>query len=138
MNPARKGANVERELRKILRKKGFNAFRVRGSRGAGDVLSLYKGKAFVFQVKYTKYEKLRISRFEIRRLVDLYYRHNPDPSKEVTFVYLAVKFRRIGWRFYHIIQLWSILSGIFETIEINHKDGMKFEDFLSYVSQSLK
>ena len=138
MNPARKGANVERELRKILSEKGFNAFRVRGSRGTADVLSLYKGKAFVFQIKYTKYDKIRVSRHEIRRLVDLYHRHNPDPNKEITFVFLVVKFKKIGWRFYHITQLWSMLSGIFETIEINHRDGMKLEDFLSYVSQSLK
>jgi len=128
MNPLRKGTDAERKLVNLLKSRGFNAYRVAGSKGmkSVDVIAMYDGKLFIFQVKCTKYDKIRVSRREIKNLVDLYNRHK-------AFVYLAVKFGR-EWRFYHVAYLWSLLSGVFETFEIIPKNGVKLDDMIRNIN----
>jgi len=133
----KKGAQAERELIKLLKGKGFDPTRAAGSKGLMDIVALHEGKAYVFQVKYTKYDTIRIRRKEICKLVDLYYRHNPNPDKETTAVYLAVKFRRHGWRFYPVIKLWSLLSGVFDTFELKPKDGLPLDGLLNWLNHQI-
>ena len=117
----------ERELKDLLKESGFNSFRVAGSFGEFDVIAFKEGVPYLFQVKTTKNDKsIRISKFELRRLINFYLRHN------TLKVFLAVKFRR-DWRFYHVFQFKGfVTSTSTQTIEIRKDLGLTFEQMLNF------
>ncbi|RLF26477.1 MAG: hypothetical protein DRN14_06770 [Thermoplasmata archaeon] len=116
----------ERELRNLLNEKGFNGFRVAGSFGEFDVIAFRNGIPYLFQVKTTKNDKvIRISKFELRKIINFYLRHN------TLKVFLAVKFRR-DWRFYHAFQFKGFLTFPTQTIEIRKNAGLTLEQILNF------
>jgi len=62
----RKGANLERRLKKRLEAQGYTVFRVAGSKGPADLVAIKNSQAYLIQVKSN-----RISNREIKRLDEL-------------------------------------------------------------------
>jgi len=124
VTPYQRGAFRERELAMLLRAKGHFTMRIAGSKGLFDLVTLHKGKTYLFQVKSTKEDFVRVPKEEIRKLVGIYQKFNPEDNETIA-VYLAVKFKPYGWRFYPAYKMWSWLTRPSTTIKVKAEDGFE-------------
>jgi Holliday junction resolvase len=86
----RKGARMERQLMKLLGRRGLGTIRVAGS-GGPDVVTSVAGRFVFIECKYSTKECVYVPREEIERETALARKMGAD-------FYLAVKFSRRRWR----------------------------------------
>jgi len=48
-----------------------------------------------------------------------------------------VKFRKHGWRFYPVVKLWALLSGVFDTFELKPKDGLLLDGLFNWLNHQI-
>jgi Holliday junction resolvase len=95
-NARRRGFNAERELARILWENGFAVVRgpASGARARHivypDLVALYHGKIFVFEIKYRHATTIYITLEQVRKLLEFASRAGAEP-------YIAVKIPRRGW-----------------------------------------
>jgi len=97
----RKGADAERRLIKLLRKRGYECVRVAGSGRARfeqpDILASNGGRVICIECKFVNKDVLYVSKEEIDALKRFATRFGCEPM-------LAVQFRR-KWRFWKVGKL---------------------------------
>jgi len=94
--PRRRGFSAERELARLLWSRGFAVVRgpASGARGRHvvypDLVAIYQGNIYVFEVKYRHSLPIYIQKEQINRLLEFARRAAGEP-------YIAVKLPRRGW-----------------------------------------
>ncbi len=88
----RRGASAERELMRILESRGFAVLRSAGSHRV-DIVAGNGREYFCIEVKSTGERRIYVPKEDVEKLVHFAERFGGKPV-------LAVKFLKVGWRFY--------------------------------------
>lgn len=94
-----KGRSYERKLVKILREKGWKSRRIPAS--MLDVIATKKERLVVFEVKFTKKNKIRISKKQIDNLYDWLNLFDYYKYREAV---IAIKFKNRNWVFKRVYE----------------------------------
>jgi len=95
-----KGKKYERELVELLKKYGWHSRRIPAS--LLDVIATKNDRIAVFEVKFTKEEKIKILKEQVANLYDWLSFFSYYPKKEAI---IAVKFKRKGWKFINVKEI---------------------------------
>lgn len=125
----RRGSNVERELQRKLWDKGIVCLRIAGSGSSSypalDLLALYKGKVFGFEVKSTRLNTIYLKDIQIDELERI-----RDIGK--IKIYIAVKFIGRKWYFFDLEKVKDNKKIDLERAEKEGKTFIEIVDEIKY------
>jgi Holliday junction resolvase len=129
-----KGSRFERELISMLWSRGFAAIRAPASGSASypspDIIA-GNGKRYVaLEVKMRSSFPVYLTKKEVEDLIEFSNKFGAEP-------YIAVKIKRLGWRFLKVEQLIETKNG-FKIDEFNFYQGSDFDELIGLKQQRLK
>ncbi|ABM81109.1 Holliday junction resolvase Hjc [Hyperthermus butylicus] len=127
-----KGFNAERELARKLWSRGFAVVRAPASGSKAkhvfypDLVAMYRGKIFVFEVKYrTTSETIYIEKEKILKLVDFAERAGGK-------AYIAIKLLGKGWLVVPVDNLAETAGGRYK-IDLNSMKVLTLDEFVNRI-----